>query len=41
LKWDQIDFSSATLHVNRVKNGKPSTHPIRGGELRAATEATT
>ena len=35
LRWDQIDFSSATLHVNRVKNGKPSTHPIRGGELRA------
>ena len=35
LRWDQIDFSSATLHVNRVKNGKPSTHPVRGDELRA------
>ena len=23
------------LHVNRVKNGLPSTHPIRGLELRA------
>jgi len=35
LRWDQIDFTSATLHVNRVKNGKPSTHPVRGDELRA------
>jgi integrase len=35
LRWDQIDFASATLHVHRVKNGKPSTHPIRGDELRA------
>ena len=35
LRWDQIDFNSATLHVHRVKNGKPSTHPVRGDELRA------
>ena len=35
LRWDQIDFTSATLHVQRVKNGKPSTHPVRGDELRA------
>ena len=35
LRWDQIDFASATLHVRRVKNGKPSTHPVRGDELRA------
>jgi integrase len=35
LRWEQIDFTSATLHVGRVKNGKPSTHPIRGDELRA------
>ncbi len=35
LRWEQIDFRSATLHVRRVKNGKPSTHPIRGDELRA------
>ena len=35
LLWDQIDFPSATLHVHRVKNGKPSTHPVRGDELRA------
>ena len=35
LRWDQIDFTSATLHVHRVKKGKPSTHPVRGDELRA------
>src|SRR5471030_2562038 len=35
LRWEQFDFNSATLHVRRVKNGKPSTHPIRGDELRA------
>ena len=35
LLWEQIDWKSATLHVRRVKSGKPSTHPIRGDELRA------
>ena len=35
LRWDQIDFASATLHVRRVKQGTPSTHPILGDELRA------
>jgi integrase len=35
LRWEQIDFASATLHVRRVKNGTPSTHPLRGDELRA------
>jgi integrase len=35
LRWEQLDWSSATLHVRRVKSGKPSTHPIRGDELRA------
>jgi type 1 fimbriae regulatory protein FimB/type 1 fimbriae regulatory protein FimE len=34
LEWSQIDFTTATMHVRRVKNGKPSTHPIRGDELR-------
>src|SRR5256885_14344991 len=28
LRWEQFDFTSATLHVRRVKNGKPSTHPL-------------
>jgi type 1 fimbriae regulatory protein FimB/type 1 fimbriae regulatory protein FimE len=35
LRWDQIDFPTATLHVRRVKKGTPATHPIRGDEMRA------
>jgi integrase len=35
LEWSQVDFNAATLHVRRVKNGKPAAHPIRGDELRA------
>lgn len=35
LRWDQVDFRTATLHVRRVKAGTPSTHPILGDELRA------
>jgi len=35
LRWEQFDFGSATLHVRRAKRGKPSTHPLRGDELRA------
>jgi len=35
LRWDQIEFRSAMLHVRRVKQGTPSTHPILGDELRA------
>jgi integrase len=34
LRWDQVDFTTATLHVRRVKQGSPSTHPILGDELR-------
>jgi integrase len=35
LRWDQIDFAGARLHVRRVKRGTPSTHPLAGIELRA------
>jgi type 1 fimbriae regulatory protein FimB/type 1 fimbriae regulatory protein FimE len=35
LRWDQIDFATATLHVRRAKKGSPATHPIRGDEMRA------
>src|SRR3954468_11230037 len=35
LRWDQIDFNGAVLHVRRVKSGSSSTHPVEGGELRA------
>jgi integrase len=34
LRWDQIDFKAGTLHVNRLKQGLSSTHPIRGPEIR-------
>jgi integrase len=35
LRWDQVELRTATLHVRRVKQGIPSTHPILGDELRA------
>ena len=35
LRWDQVDFNGAVLHVRRVKAGTPSTHPLTGAELRA------
>jgi integrase len=28
LRWDQVDFKTASLHVRRVKQGTPSAHPI-------------
>jgi integrase len=38
LRWDQVDLKAGLLHVARLKNGIPSTHPIRGPELRALRE---
>jgi integrase len=35
LRWDQIDFATATMAVRRAKRGTPATHPIRGDESRA------
>ncbi len=35
LRWEQVDFKTGNLHVRRVKNGTPSTHPLTGRELRA------
>jgi len=35
LRWDQVEFRAATLHVRRLKSGTPSTHPILRDELRA------
>jgi integrase len=34
LRWEQVDFKTASLHVRRVKDGTPSTHPLTGRELR-------
>lgn len=35
LRWDQVDLAQGLLHVARLKNGSPSTHPLRGPEIRA------
>ena len=38
LEWSQVEFGrSASLHVRRVKKGRPAVHPIRGDELRMLT----
>lgn len=34
-RWEQVDLKAGLLHVHRLKNGVPSTHPLRGPELRA------
>ena len=39
LEWSQVEFGrAASLHVRRVKNGKPSVHPLRGDEIRSLRE---
>jgi type 1 fimbriae regulatory protein FimB/type 1 fimbriae regulatory protein FimE len=35
LRWHQVDLEHALLHVRRLKNGSPATHPLTGKELRA------
>ena len=35
LRWDQLDFNRAVLHVRKVKQGTPATHPLTGLEMRA------
>jgi integrase len=35
LRWEQVGFETAVLHVRRRKNGTPSVHPLSGRELRA------
>ncbi len=34
LKWAHIDLNTGHIHVQRCKNGKDSTQPLRGRELR-------
>lgn len=34
MRWDQVDLKAGLLHVNRLKNGVASTHPLRGPEIR-------
>jgi type 1 fimbriae regulatory protein FimB/type 1 fimbriae regulatory protein FimE len=35
LRWDQVDFNRAILHVRRAKGGTPSVHPLTGSEMRS------
>jgi type 1 fimbriae regulatory protein FimE len=35
IRWDQIDLSQGLIHINRLKNGVSSVHPLRGVELRS------
>jgi type 1 fimbriae regulatory protein FimB/type 1 fimbriae regulatory protein FimE len=35
LKWAQVDFMQATIHVNRSKCGISTNHPLHGPTLRA------
>ena len=35
LRWEQFDLKAGLLAVQRLKGGVPSTHPLRGPELRA------
>lgn len=35
LRWEQFDLKQGLIHIRRLKNGLPSTHPLRGIELRA------
>ncbi len=35
LTWTQVDLEAGNIYVNRVKNGVPSTHPLRSKEIRA------
>jgi site-specific recombinase XerD len=35
LRWDQVSFDGAVMHVRRAKGGISSTHPLQGDELRA------
>jgi type 1 fimbriae regulatory protein FimE len=35
LRWDMVDLNAGHLHVRRLKNGTPSTHPLRGPGVRA------
>ncbi len=34
LKWTQVDFKQAEMHVRRLKGGTPAVHPVKGDELR-------
>ena len=40
LRWDQVEFRTASLHVRRAKQGTPSTHPDPRGRIARPAAAT-
>ncbi len=40
LKWDQVSFKQAQMHVRRLKGGTPAVHPVKGDELRLLRKLT-
>jgi integrase len=34
LRWEQVDFKTASLHIRRAQNGTSATHPLSGREMR-------
>ena len=34
LRWQAIDFDAARIHIHRLKNGNPGTHPLQADEMR-------
>jgi type 1 fimbriae regulatory protein FimB/type 1 fimbriae regulatory protein FimE len=35
LRWDAVDFKAGTIAITRIKRGTPSTHYLKGPEMRA------
>ena len=35
LRWDSIDLEQGLMHINRLKGGVASSHPVSGVEIRA------
>jgi type 1 fimbriae regulatory protein FimE len=35
LEWTQVELDQGRIHVNRLKNGSPSVHPLTVVEIRA------
>ena len=35
MRWEQIDFSKKVIHINRIKHGTPSLHPLQDDVISA------
>jgi integrase len=34
IRWQQIDFGTASIHIRRAKKGTPRIHGLQGDEMR-------